>query len=115
MSDKEYHGHDRRKKTEAIHPWRWRFLALWIIGFTVLAFIALRANRSQIVELNRTKADVQQLIATNCALREFLLQAAETRTRAASRETGPERAVDLQAAKAYLRLADTFGDRACVR
>lgn len=98
-----------------IHPWRWRFIALWIIIFSVLVFWALRSNRSAITEINRDKASIASLERTNCALKEFLQQAEATRLHVASREKGRQRVLDLRAARGYRRLGHLFPQDGCQR
>lgn len=107
---------------EPIHPWRWRFLAAWIIIFTALAFIAIRSGRENSSDINRTvivlkrsnaqlrqsKASIVQLQRTNCGLKQFLLAARAARLRAARIENGAQKASDFEAAKGYKRLASTF-------
>jgi hypothetical protein len=36
---------NRNSHPRAIHPWRWRLLALWIVIFTIVAFWGIRTNR----------------------------------------------------------------------
>jgi hypothetical protein len=50
-------------RTEPIHPWRWRFITIWIIVFSCLVGYAIRdgrkqatTNRENITELRETKA-----------------------------------------------------------
>lgn len=94
---------------QSIHPWRWRFLTVWICIFTILAFFGLRTNREAVHDLQETKASVHQLEDTNCALRKFLIAAAEARQRTAEKDhDSVQRAVDLRAAQQYLTLAETF-------
>ena len=98
---------------QSIHPWRWRLLAVWIVAFTILAFISIRANREQVHDLQETKASVHQLENTNCALRKFLATAAEARQSAAEKDKDPiQRATDLRAAVQYRVLAEKFDGKA---
>lgn len=96
-------------KQRPIHPWRWRFIAVWILIFTVLVFIAIRQNRSAISQINHDKASIIQLERTNCALKSFLLQAEKARLKTAHDDKTPaQKQADLAAAAGYHRLARLF-------
>lgn len=51
---------------EAIHPWRWRALTLWIIVFTIAVGFALHDSR-QLANANRKRiAEIQQARVFSC-------------------------------------------------
>ncbi len=50
---------------EAIHPWRWRFLTLWIVVFTVIVFYALNEVRDNAVVAKQLALQNQKNAATN--------------------------------------------------
>lgn len=102
------------RRPEPIHPWRWRFLGVWIFIFTFLVFWAVRVNRESIADLKQNKAAVNQLRDTNCALREFILAAQQSRERAAKAEKDPKaRANDLNTALVYEKLALSLNNDLC--
>lgn len=86
---------------DAIHPWRWRFLALWIIIFTAVTFYGIASVQSD-------SARATALERTNCGLKIFLLTARHARINTARREVGTARKSDLEAAHGYQVLADRF-------
>lgn len=132
--DKNHFGAERRDNAgrrggDDIHPLRWRFLTIWIILFTFIAFWLIRddrnlaqksndqikANGTQIRELKKTKASVARLEKTDCGLRDFLLDARATRLKLAAHEHGKRRKIDLEAAAGYKSLADRFSADSCHR
>lgn len=99
---------------QPIHPWRWRFVAVWIVIFTIATGYAIRSNRENINELKDAKASVQALQRTNCGLRNFLLTAKQAREKAAQTSTGQIRLDNLQAAAGYKNLLKPFHGRLAV-
>jgi hypothetical protein len=99
-----------------IHPWRWRFIALWIIVFTALVFWAIRENRSAIDQLNENKASIISLERTNCALRSFLHSAYTVRVKTAHDQKADPKAREAarEAALGYYRLFVLFPKDGCV-
>lgn len=98
-----------------IHPWRWRFLAVWILIFTALVFIAIRQNRSAISQLNANKASLVSLQKTNCALRSFLHAAYAVRIKTAhdKKADSKTRVAAREAAQGYFRLYVLFPKDGC--
>lgn len=90
---------------EPIHPWRWRFLAIWIAIFTLACGYAIRNNRESISQVKRESARVAALQKTNCGLARFLLTARKTRW--ASYLNSHDKA-DIQAVKGYEKLVEPF-------
>lgn len=42
--------HPKRSRPGAIHPWRWRFLTLWVCIFTAVVSFAVGSNRKLAVQ-----------------------------------------------------------------
>jgi len=49
---------------KGIHPWRWRFLALWVVSFTLIVSWAVGQNGKAREDLCQTKKNAQtQIVA----------------------------------------------------
>jgi hypothetical protein len=99
---------------EAIHPWRWRALIVWIIAFSIIVGWQVRENRGQISDLESQRVSLSDLQLTNCGLKKFLLQARLARINAAVNAplSSEARRNNIEAARGYDRLVRTFIPRA---
>lgn len=91
--------------SEPIHPWRWRLLTGWVVGFSLISFFAFRDGRAVDEKIQDERA---LSIILNCEAQnqrhDQTINVLDQRINEAKRGQTPQRQKEIQASRDYTAL-----------